>query len=112
MQAWTTTCTSSLFAPGRLRCNRRVQRDLLGVDRQQLPAHPLDEEVASLRLADRVPAQDAFDRRPAAAVEGVDDLAVVERFRLRNRELEHLAGRVGLGRGRVDAAGVAPVLLQ
>src|SRR2546423_4352421 len=112
MQAWTTMCTSSLLAPGRLRCERRVQRDVLRVDGQQLAVHPFDEQVASLRLADRVPAQHALDRRPAAAVQRVDDLAVVERLRLRDRELQHLSRRIRLRRRRVDAARAAAVLLH
>ena len=74
-----------LLAPGGLRDERLVQRDVLRVDGVELAADPLDEQVAALRLADRVPAQVALDRRPGALVQRRDDLLVVDRVDLRSR---------------------------
>src|SRR5438105_13757264 len=81
-----------------------MQRDLLRIDGIELPVHPLDEQIAALRLADPVPPQDALHRWPASLVQRRDDLAVVERVRFCDRQLEHLASCERLWRSWVDRA--------
>src|SRR6266852_5213900 len=81
-----------------------MQRDLLRIDGIELPVHPLDEQIAALRLADAVPPQDALHRRPASLVQRRDDLAVVERVRFCDCQLEHLASCERLWRSWVDRA--------
>src|SRR6266849_2088779 len=81
-----------------------MHSDLLRIDGIELPLHPLDAQIAALRLADAVPSQDALHCRPASLVQRRDDLAVVERARLCDRQLEHLAGCERLWRSWVDRA--------
>src|SRR5438105_14772414 len=105
MQAWATMCIAyALAAPCRLRLGWRVQRDLRRIHRVELAVHPFHAQVLALWLADRVPAEHAFDRGPRALAQRVDQLAVVERLRLRDALLQHLSGRVRFGRGGADRA--------
>src|SRR5207253_4207112 len=83
--------SAALAAPPRLWRERSRERNVLREDRTQLSVHPFDEQVTSLRLADRVPAQHALHRRPTAGMQGRDDLLVVDRMNLLRDVLHDLA---------------------
>ena len=79
------------------------------IDGRQLAADPLYQEVVALGRAVLIPAEIADQRVPGALVQGLDDRGVVDRAGLGGLLLEHHAGRIGFGRGGVDAEGVAAV---
>src|ERR1700693_4284673 len=119
MIAWTTSCTSTplpfrrgLAAPSRLRYERLRERDVLREDRVQLPVRPLDQQVAALRFADRVPPEVPLDRRPGSLVERRDDRLVVQRVDLLRDGLDDLTNGIRLRGPGVDRLPRAAVRLE
>ena len=84
-----------------------VQRDVRRLDRIELAADPLDEQVAALRLADRVPAQDpsTVGHVPLWSAAMIVLLSIEWVFFATPRRP---ARGVRLGRARIDRAGVPP----